>query len=153
MAELSERERITLLMMRGWGDQQRGYKSVQQLFNENFWGRNNRISKTTVVRTIQRFDDTRSVKDRPRSGRRKTATNNNKALEVLQSFGTLSGSCLNWPDTHSVCFFFLFFSSLLWPSRLNWPDPHSVCFFFLFFLVCCDHLALTGRIHTVFFLF
>lgn len=82
MAELSEKDRITLLMMRGWGDQQRGYKTVTRLFNENFWNENNRISKSTVIRTIQRFEDIGNVKSRPRSGRRKTATNN-KALDVL----------------------------------------------------------------------
>ena len=63
MVELTERERISLLMMRGWGDQERDYKAVQRLFNEHFRGRNNRISKTTVMRTIQRFNDTDSVKD------------------------------------------------------------------------------------------
>jgi len=85
MAELSEKDRITLLMMRGWGDRQRGYKTVTRLFNENFRNENNRISKSTVIRTIQRFEDLGSVKNRPRSGRRKTATNNDKALNVLQS--------------------------------------------------------------------
>jgi len=86
MAELSEKDRITLLMMRGWGDQQRGYKTVTRLFNENFRNENNRISKSTVIRTIQRFEDIGSVKSHSRSGRRKTATNNDKALDVLQSF-------------------------------------------------------------------
>lgn len=86
MTELSERDRITLLMMRGWGDKQRGYKTITRLFNENFRNENNRISKSTVIRTIQRFKDTSSIKNRPRSGRRKTATDNDKALDVLQSF-------------------------------------------------------------------
>ncbi|KYN12128.1 hypothetical protein ALC57_15708 [Trachymyrmex cornetzi] len=57
MVELSEKDRITLLMLRGWGDQQRGYKTVMRLFNENFRNENNRISKSTVNRTIQRFED------------------------------------------------------------------------------------------------
>jgi len=43
-------------------------------------------SKSTVIRTIQRFEDTGSIKNRPRSGRRKTTTKNDKALDVLQSF-------------------------------------------------------------------
>jgi len=51
MAELSERNRITLLMMREWGDQQKGYKTATRLFNENFRNENNRISKSTVIRT------------------------------------------------------------------------------------------------------
>ncbi|KYN18348.1 hypothetical protein ALC57_09344 [Trachymyrmex cornetzi] len=86
MAELSEKDRITLLMMRGWGNQQRRYKTVKRLFNENFRNENNRISKSTVTRTIQRFEDIGSVKSGSKSGRRKTATNNDKALDVLQSF-------------------------------------------------------------------
>ncbi|KYN11080.1 hypothetical protein ALC57_16781 [Trachymyrmex cornetzi] len=73
-------------MMRGWEDQQRGYKTVTQLFNENFRNENNRISKSIIIHTIQRFEDIGSVKSRLRSGRRKTATNNDKALDVLQSF-------------------------------------------------------------------
>ncbi|RYA74223.1 hypothetical protein DD595_24580 [Enterobacter cloacae complex sp. 4DZ3-17B2] len=73
-------------MMRGWGDQQRGYKTVTRLFNENFRNENNRISKSTVIRTTQRFEAIGSVKSRPKSGRPKTATNNDKALDVLQSF-------------------------------------------------------------------
>jgi len=52
MAEFSEREQISLLMIRRWGDQQRGYKQVMRLFNKTFRNENNRISKTTVVRTI-----------------------------------------------------------------------------------------------------
>jgi len=61
MTELSERERISLLIMRGWGDQQRDHKQVMQLFNKTFRNKNNRISKTTVVRTIQRFEISDSV--------------------------------------------------------------------------------------------
>ncbi|GAB1865891.1 DUF4817 domain-containing protein [Camponotus japonicus] len=72
--------------MRGWGDKQRGYKTITRLLNENFRNENNSISRSTVIRTIQRFEDTGSIKNRPRSGRRKTATNNDKALDVLQSF-------------------------------------------------------------------
>jgi len=85
MVEFSEKDRITLLMMRGWGDQQRGYKTgyKTRLFNENFRNENNRISKSTVIRTIQRFKNIGSAKSRSRSGRRKTATNNDKALDVL----------------------------------------------------------------------
>jgi len=54
MAELSERERISLLMIRGWDDQQRDYKQIMQLFNETFRNENNRTSKITVVRTIKK---------------------------------------------------------------------------------------------------
>lgn len=86
MVQLSQRERIILLMMRGWGDRQQGYKTVQRLFNAEFRDENNKISKSTVVKTIQRFEETGSVKDRPKTGRPKTATNDQKSLEILQSF-------------------------------------------------------------------
>lgn len=85
MADLSERNRITLLMMRGWRDQQKSYKTITRLFNKSFCNENNGISKSTIVRTIQCFEDTGSLKS-PRSGRRKTASNDDKALDVLQSF-------------------------------------------------------------------
>jgi len=49
MTELSEHERISLLIMWGWGDQQRDYKQVMRLFNETFHNENNRILKITVV--------------------------------------------------------------------------------------------------------
>lgn len=87
MAHLTERERISLLMMRGWGDQERGYKQVQRLFNETFRvEENNPISKSTVIRTIRRFEETGGIKDRPKSGRSKSSSNDEKSLDVLQSF-------------------------------------------------------------------
>ncbi|KMQ85171.1 transposable element tc3 transposase [Lasius niger] len=86
MAELTERERISLLMMRGWGNQVRSYKEVMRLFNDTFRNENNGISKSTVVRTVQRFQVTGSVKNRRKPGRPATASNDDKALDVLQSF-------------------------------------------------------------------
>lgn len=86
MVQLTEKERITLLMIRGWGDHQQGYKTVHRLFNAEFRDQNNQIAKSTVVKTIRRFEETGSVKDRPRTGRPKSSTNEEKSLEVLQSF-------------------------------------------------------------------
>jgi len=43
------------------------------------------ISKSTIERTVKRFEDTDSVKDRPQTGRPITATNEEKSLYVLQS--------------------------------------------------------------------
>jgi len=83
MAELSERERISLLMMKRWSDQQRDYKQVMQLFNKTFRNENNRISKTTVVRRLSTFEESSSVRNRPKSDRLVTATNENKAMDVL----------------------------------------------------------------------
>jgi len=57
-----------------------------RLFNKTLCNKNNRISKTTVVRTVQRFEENGSVKNHPKSGRPAIATNKNKALDVLQSY-------------------------------------------------------------------
>lgn len=82
--ELSERERITILMMRGWGDNERSYAAVVRLFNETY--PNRRINKSTVLKTIERFRETGSVKNRPKSGRPLSATNEEKQLDVMQTF-------------------------------------------------------------------
>lgn len=84
--ELSERERITILMMRGYGDRIRSYEQVKNLFNDSFPNRNP-ISKSGVQKTIQRFEETGSVKDRPKSGRPTTATDEENSLDVLLSVG------------------------------------------------------------------
>lgn len=81
---LSERERITLLMMRGYGDRVRSYQEVATLFNETFPDRNP-VAKSTVQKTVKRFEEMGSVKDCPRSGRPKSATNEEKSLDVLLS--------------------------------------------------------------------
>lgn len=82
---LSEFERITLLMMRGYGDLVRPYEETMHLFNDTFPDRPP-ISKSTVFKTVKRFEETRTVKDRERSGRPKSATNELKSLDVLQRF-------------------------------------------------------------------
>lgn len=50
MSTFDVRERIVLLMMRGWGDKVRSYDAVTHLFNDSFPDRNP-ISKSTVVKT------------------------------------------------------------------------------------------------------
>jgi transposase len=82
--ELSEQERITLLMMRGYGDRIRSYEQVKHLFNETFPDRNP-ISKSAVKKTIKRFEETGSVKNRPKSGRPRSARTEDHCLEVLMS--------------------------------------------------------------------
>uniref|UniRef100_A0A1B6KCB5 DUF4817 domain-containing protein n=1 Tax=Graphocephala atropunctata TaxID=36148 RepID=A0A1B6KCB5_9HEMI len=82
---LSERERITLLMMRGWSDNVRPFAEVTHLFNATFPDRAP-ISKSTAQYTVARFVDTGSVKDRARSGRPSTVTDEDGSLDILQSF-------------------------------------------------------------------
>lgn len=86
MQRLSERERVSLLMMRGWDEARRSYIQVKNIFNATFRNGLNQISKSTVERTIRRFEETGSVKDRPRPGRPKDATNDEKTLDVLLTF-------------------------------------------------------------------
>ncbi|EZA58003.1 hypothetical protein X777_02011 [Ooceraea biroi] len=70
--------------MRGWGDKERSLTEVVRLFNDTF--PNHQINKSTVLKTIQRFQETGSVKNRSRSGRPSSANNENKQLDDLQSF-------------------------------------------------------------------
>lgn len=86
MSRLSERERISLLMMRGWGDLRRSLNDVTGLFNRTFRIGGIPLSKSTVSRTINRFETTGSVQDRPKPGRTPTATNEESSLNVLLSF-------------------------------------------------------------------
>jgi len=86
MQQLSERERISFLMMRNWGGIRRSFMQIKDLFNETFRNGLTLISKSTVERTVKRFEDTGSIKDRPRTGRLITATTEEKSLYVLQSF-------------------------------------------------------------------
>ncbi|KAJ8915563.1 hypothetical protein NQ315_012447 [Exocentrus adspersus] len=66
MAPLTEEERVSLLMMYGWGDRRRTYDEVVELFNETFRVGVTGISKSTVSKTIKRFDDTGTNKNRPK---------------------------------------------------------------------------------------
>ncbi|EZA54501.1 hypothetical protein X777_05480 [Ooceraea biroi] len=60
-------------MMRGWGDNERSLTEVVRLFNETF--PNRQINKSTVSKTIQRFQEIGSVNNRSRSGRSLSASN------------------------------------------------------------------------------
>jgi transposase len=82
---LSERERITLLIIRGFGDRQRSVIETKELFNTTFPNREP-ISKSTVVRTVQRFEVTGCCRDKLRSGRPKSASSDEKKLETLLHF-------------------------------------------------------------------
>lgn len=83
MGELTERERITLLMMVGFGDKQRSLQAACDIFNATFPDRRTHISKSTVSKVVQKFHKMGSVKNRPKSGRGKSATNEDISLDVL----------------------------------------------------------------------
>ncbi|KAG8241804.1 hypothetical protein J6590_078656 [Homalodisca vitripennis] len=78
--ELSETDRINILIMRGYGDLKRSYQTVADLFHERFPNRPP-ISKNGVVTTVRRFEENATVKDLRRNGRPKTATNEDMATD------------------------------------------------------------------------
>uniref|UniRef100_A0ABD2VUW7 DUF4817 domain-containing protein n=1 Tax=Trichogramma kaykai TaxID=54128 RepID=A0ABD2VUW7_9HYME len=86
MLRLSDRERISLLMMRGWGDKKRSYSNVVQLFNVTFREAGPNISKATVSKTIRRFERTGSIKNHYHVGRPVSVTNEERSLDVMLSF-------------------------------------------------------------------
>jgi transposase len=79
---LSETERIVVLMMIGYGDRKRSCAEVMTFFNEIHPNRQP-ISRSTVTRTWSRFNETGSVKERPKSGRPKIVTNDENSLNVM----------------------------------------------------------------------
>lgn len=83
--KLSEKERITLLMIRGFGDRIRSYDEVRHLFND-FFNERPPISKSTVERTIRKFEESGTVQDLPKAGRPRSATNAEISENVLLSF-------------------------------------------------------------------
>ena len=81
MANLTERERIQILMMVGYGDRKRTQQEVCDLFNE--LNPNKTLTQSTVSKIVKKYDDTGSVKNKAKSGRPKSATNNENALNLL----------------------------------------------------------------------
>lgn len=81
---LSERERIEILMMFGWGDRQRHLDEVCELFNNTHPERGQAITKSTVSKIIKKFRDHGCVKDLPKTGRPKL--DDDVKLNVLLSY-------------------------------------------------------------------
>jgi len=73
-----ERERITILMMRGWDDNERSYSAVVRLFNDTY--SNRRTNKSTVLKTIERFKETSSIKGRSKGDHCLQLTKNNNLM-------------------------------------------------------------------------
>lgn len=80
MVHLLEREKVSPLMMSRWGDTQ---KSNDEAFRKGEGDVG--ISKSTLCRTIQRFIEGGTIKNRPRSGRPSIETAENRQVEVPHS--------------------------------------------------------------------
>lgn len=68
MARLTERERIEILMMVGYGDRLRSHQEACDLFNQHHPDRPP-IARSTVSKVVAKFVETGSVNDLPRQGR------------------------------------------------------------------------------------
>lgn len=78
---LSDTQRIDILIFRGYGNKTRTYQEVCDLFNDRY--PNKPIKKSTVHRTCRRYQETGSIKSLSKTGRPKTATNDEVQLHVL----------------------------------------------------------------------
>lgn len=81
MPQLTERERIEILMMIGFGDRTRSHAEVCRLFN-NLHPNHNPISRSTVTKTLTRYNLNGNVRNSFKSGRPKTATDETTTLNV-----------------------------------------------------------------------
>lgn len=81
MDRLSEKERIEILMILGYGDMRRSQQETCNIFN-NLYPNRNPITRSTVSKLVKKFNQNGSVKDLSKSGRRKTASTENKSLDV-----------------------------------------------------------------------
>jgi len=87
-------------MMRRWDDNERAYSAVVRLFNDTY--PNRRINKFTVLKIIKRFRETGSVKNRSKSVRPSSATNEEQ-LDVLHTFIKNPNSSVNRvAQTHDI---------------------------------------------------
>ena len=79
--KLIMQERVKLVFM--FGSDGATYRSAAEEFNRTRPERETSLNHTTVCRLIKRFQETGSVADRERCGRRKSATNEKTSSMVL----------------------------------------------------------------------
>lgn len=82
MVHLTETERIEILIMVGYGDRKRTQLEVCEIFNERYPHREP-ITQSVVSKTLKRFRETGNVKDLVKTGPQRSATNEDKKLDVL----------------------------------------------------------------------
>lgn len=82
MVYLTERERIDILIMVGYGDRRRTQQEVCTLFN-NLYPNRAPITQSCVSKLIRKYANTGSVRDTPKTGRPQTASGGDAALNIL----------------------------------------------------------------------
>lgn len=78
---LTETQRMDILIFQGYGDNTRSYQEVCNLFNARY--PNKHITKSTVCKTLRRYQETGTNNSMPRTGRPKTATDDESKINVL----------------------------------------------------------------------
>jgi hypothetical protein len=79
---LTEKEKIEILMMIGYGERKRSQAEVCDLFNNTYPNRP-AITQSYVSKLLKKFNESGSVNHKPRSGRPKTATGGDTAIDIL----------------------------------------------------------------------
>ena len=82
MVRLNETDRIRILMMIGFGITARSHQAATNLFNATYRQGMDPVSKSTVTRLFQKFEQRGTVKDLPRAGRPPTACNEENQITV-----------------------------------------------------------------------
>ncbi|XP_071055457.1 uncharacterized protein [Onthophagus taurus] len=82
MVHLTETERIEILIMVGYGDRKRTQLEVYEIFNERYPHREP-ITQSVVSKTSKRFRETSNVKDLPKTGPQRSATDEDKKIDIL----------------------------------------------------------------------
>lgn len=82
---LAENKRTMILILRGYKDKQMSFKKVQNLITDQFRVGQKGTPVSTITKTCRRFVHTGGVKDHSKLGSPPIATNNDLAVEVIQS--------------------------------------------------------------------
>ena len=80
MAPLTETERIEILMV-GYGERRRSNTEVA-VFNETHPNRE-QVSRSTISKTLRRFNETGNVRNRQRTERPKSITNDENSFNIM----------------------------------------------------------------------
>lgn len=81
VVRLSEKQRIEILIMVGYGNKTRSQEEVCEIFNEKY--PEQRIRQATVSKIVHKFDEQGNVRDLPRTGRRRTVSENDRQNVML----------------------------------------------------------------------
>ncbi|KAF2878990.1 hypothetical protein ILUMI_27172 [Ignelater luminosus] len=83
--ELSEEDRIEILIMIGFGDRKISYQAACNFFNQHHPETESPVTRSTAYKTYVRWFERRTVKSSENRGRPKSVTTFDKSLAVIQN--------------------------------------------------------------------